>query len=101
MKTLTNTTALLKKNSPEFLQDLQENIIDPIEKLGAKFQGYGSMANNKEQAGVHILIFDMPHDLSKEKHQQIIELAEYEDEGTNSTNYLWFGTLYILIPMPF
>jgi hypothetical protein len=100
MKTLINATKLATSNSPEFIQDLQENIIAPLLKQGATFKGYGALANDYKKepnpAGIHTLIFDLPNDFHSKG-----RIPSYEDEGTTSFHYIYYSTLYIIIPMPF
>lgn len=100
MKTLQNLTNLLFKNSPEFTETLQEDIINPLLAQGYIFTGYSATGTSHKipkPAGLHTLIFESPDDKSEDN----TEIPEYEDEGTSSFHYYFYGTLYILIPMPY
>ena len=100
MQYLHNLTPNIAHNSPEFLEILRDEIIAPLVTQGAKFQGYsatGTEFTDKDPAGLHTLIFSLPMD----KGEEDIQIPSYQDEGTNSFHYYWYGTLYILIPMPF
>lgn len=96
MQTLKDLMPMAIANCPEFLETLQEEIIEPLEKHGAEFQGMSATGDQDipDPVGVYTLIFQLPPN-------KILEIPRYSDEGTESHHYCYFGTLYIIIPMPF
>lgn len=104
IKRLQDFTELSIKNAPEFIQEnCIEDIIEPLEKHGWVFKGYGSMGNMKEECGIHVLIFDHPSEgWGKKSTPEIDEyVPKWEDEGSIGFHYVYFSTLYYCITMPF
>ena len=99
MKQLRNYTDFLNSESlKEFYEVLDKDIIQPYLKLGATFHGLSITGDQDQNNGpaAYLLIFTLPNDLPDNT-----TLPTYDDEGTQSLTYSFFGTHYMLIPMPY
>lgn len=86
-----------RKSDPEGPQ-FTEGIIKDITDLGLIFQGYAAMQSplKNAEAGLHVFIFEWPH-----PNKVIPQIPYWQDEGTNSFHYWWYGTLYFCLPIPY
>ena len=80
-----------------WLDQLKEQFIDPLDKLGFGIKAYSDQFDEPTSTGVHILIFE--HDGNKDCTLNQIKELMTDDDSQPMSSYTYFaGTLWIYIP---
>ena len=84
-------------DNTDWKDQLTEQFINPLQKLGFEFQNYDHTWHNKTCTGVHILTLE--HDGNSPCTRRQIKDLMIDDDSQPFSNYTYyFGTLWIYIP---
>lgn len=98
MNNLPNIYFPCQKESP-YYQEEWNQMIDELYTQKLKLLGFtplGTLSQTDDDSNLHLLKYQ--HDESTEfREHWIRDIADYQDDGFNSTSNLYFGTLTITI----